>query len=361
MNDRRKCLVVGLSCFTGVFFAACRNKVDYPSRIRRNEMMTQPLPEEILVLTDINQRRKKFPGAPLKVRGRVFDDRVQLDHFMWETTEFENCDFLGCTMLRGALGKVRFSNCLFVANRWDGGQWNDVTFVSCAWRGRFNMGVGGGTNVLRFEGCEFSGATPEEIGYGGRAEQYGIIGGTNGDVIYENCQFERMYINGGASLTLQQCTMRDVVIYAQDDARIFVANVVGKGLVNFGTGVGKFSSVSVKKSSFADSLVFESARIGSALFEDVTANLDLDIVTAESVVLRRMIFSSSTKPEAQFKYGLTSESAKIQSLRIEDCAFQGDGAALYLMGEKNRASAAEQAEQSLKKIGNVFSTTLAPC
>jgi uncharacterized protein YjbI with pentapeptide repeats len=332
--QRRKYILVGAALLSGVYLAACdKNKPELASK-RRSAMIPKPTKDEMDFLRNVVVRRTRLKDGPLEITGKLFDNEVRLDGFEWENTHFVNCDFVGCTMLGGALRNVRFTNCLFVANLWDKGQWDDVSFSSCAWQGRFNMGPSLGARTLIFEDCQFVGSTAEEMGYGGPADYFGIIGGTKGDVFYNKCTFERTYINGGASLRIKSCRLHESTLLAGTGSTLLVEDVTATGLIEIGSNAGDYSSVTIRRSKFARNLSLEGAKIGVGLFEDVAADLNLSIVKARSINLLRVTFLAPEDPNPQYQYGLNSESAKIGSMSITDCAFQGKGAALYLRGKK---------------------------
>jgi uncharacterized protein YjbI with pentapeptide repeats len=356
IRDRRKCLLAGLMLVGGIVLPAC-DKKNMDTRIR-NSAMAKPLsPEELELLSNVGSRRNKHQGARLKIRDRIFGGDLRLDEFEWENIDFEHCDFLNCVMLNGELRNVNFMDCLFLANRWGKGMWEDVSFKDCAWRGPFDMGTPSGVKVLKFDDCEFIGATAEELGYGGKSEYFGSIGGTNGNVLYQGCSFERTFINGGAATKFRGCKMRDVVVYGKDDSSMLLENVTADELVDFGTGLGVYSAIAIKNSKFGGTLTFEGAKIGSAVFEDVQANLDLTLVKANSIVLNRVTFLGSGTPEPEFQYGLTSQSAKIATLTIADCVFQGYGAFLFLSGVEDRTKASGKPLKKGHK--NLYSTDIA--
>lgn len=315
-------------------------------------MIPVPTKEEIEFLGNIKIRRQVLKGAPLIITGRLFGKDLRLDSFELENTHFVDCDFVACTMLGGVLKGVHFTNCLFVANLWDEGQWDDVVFTGCAWRGRFNMGPSLGAKSVKFDDCEFIGSTSEEMGYGGPADYFGIIGGTNGDVLYQKCKFEHTYINGGATLKIISCTLNESVLVAKDNSLLLIEDVTADGLIRVGLGRGDFSSVTVRKSKFARALIFEGAKIGVGIFEDLVADLNLNIVKARSIDLRRVTFLSPVKENPQYQYGLNMESAKIGTLNITDCTFQGNSAALYLLGEEQKMRPVKIGAVDVNKINN---------
>jgi uncharacterized protein YjbI with pentapeptide repeats len=338
----------------GMLLPACKQKNATTTHTRTSAMGKPLTPEELQLLTDIEFRRKRATGKAVKISNRIFREDIRFDPFEWENIDFENCDFLGCMMFNGALTNVSFSNCLFFANRWDGGKWDDVSFRDCAWRGPFDMGTRNGEKSLKFDDCEFVGATAEELGYGGKSDYFGGIGGTNGSVIFNKCKFERTYINGGRATQFRNCHMNDVVIDGKDGSSMLLEDVTGIELIDFGTKTGVFSTVIIKRSVFQHMLTFDNSKIESAVFHDVKANLDLSRVKARSVDLLRMTFLGSEKPEPGFRYGFTSESAKISELRIEDCTFQGYGASLFLSGEEDMAES--NAKPKKKDHVNFYST-----
>lgn len=319
-------------------------------------MSSPPTRDELELMADLAKRRIKLPGQPLRINNRLFDKNFQMDGFTLENTIFENCDFEGSIMTRGTLQQVKFNNCLFVANTFNKGVWNDVAFTGCASRGPIKMGAPDGKN-LSFDDCEFAGATPEEMGFGGRAEQYGSIGGTDGPVAYRKCQFTRMFINGGATLNLKDCQLNDVIIDAQDHAALALDHIKGKGFADFGTQSGKFSTVSVKNTDMDGVLIFDKASMTSAIMEDVKANIDLTRVHARSVTLKRITFVTGPKPEAHFEYGLHTTSAKIDALTLEDCTFEGALPTLYLAGKKNRQQAPAKPAGGERPL-NLYSTAI---
>ncbi len=318
-------------------------------------MVPKPTKEEMDLLGNIAARRAALKDQPLTITGRLFDHEMRLESFELENTHFSNCDFVGCTMLGGVLRNVSFTNCLFVANLWDEGQWDDVSFSGCAWRGRFNMGPALGSETLTFDDCEFIGSTAEEMGYGGPADYFGIIGGTAGDVLYNKCKFERTYINGGASLKIKASTIHESNLLAKKGSTLLVEDVAADGRIIVGSMAGDFSSVTIRKSKFARALILESAKIGVGLFEDVVADLNLCSVKAHSIDLRRVTFFSPAEPNPQYQYGLNLESAKIESMNIIDCTFQGKASALYLKGRKINMQLAK-IDPKTKKLLDLEST-----
>jgi uncharacterized protein YjbI with pentapeptide repeats len=344
-------MLAGFAMLGGIFFPGCSQPAT--TRKRTSPMGALPTSEEMNLLSNIDLRRKEQAGMTIKISNRAFGNNIRFDHFEWEDIHFINCDFIGCLMFDGTLRNVRFTNCLFFANRWDGGRWEDVSFKECAWRGNFDMGVRNGDKTLTFEDCEFIASTAKELGYGGRSEYFGGIGGTNGSVLYQRCNFERTYINGGSSTELRDCNMLNVVVSAKVGSSILLEDIRASELVDFRNKA--FSTVAIKKSSFTDRLTFNNTKIDTAVFEDFKANLDLTLVKARSIELRRVTFVGPAEPKPQFKYGLTCESAKIFSLTIDDCSFQGRGAALFLSGEQNWKKANGETRT---KAEDVYSTSI---
>jgi uncharacterized protein YjbI with pentapeptide repeats len=318
-------------------------------------MIPVPTKEEIESLGNIDTRRTKLKGQPLIIQGKLFNKEIRLSAFELEDTQFIDCDFVESTMLGGVLRNVSFKNCLFVANLWTKGRWDDVSFTKCAWRGRFNMGPSLGERDLTFDDCEFVGATADEMGYGGPADYFGIIGGTDGNVSYRKCRFERTYINGGSVLSILDCKMKECVLVAKGEARLLVEQVAAEGGTKVGLGRGNFKSVTFKKSSFGSALIFEGAQMGVAIFEDVVADLNFTAVKASSIELNRVTFNSPAEPNPQFQYGLTMESAKVGTVSIVDCNFQGPKSGLHLLGEEDRFPV-EKGKETSKKHTNRYST-----
>lgn len=343
MINRRSTIVLALGFCLAI--SGCGDRKQRSS-IRKKEIMLSPLTlEESKFLSQIEQRRTNLGGRRLKISNRVVDNNERYENFTWENTDFENCDFIGCSMFAGFLKDVHFSNCLFYEVRWDGGRWEEVTFRDCAWSGAFDMGVEEGRTTLSFESCEFIGSTKEELGYGSKADYFGGIGGTDGEVIYHRCKFERTYINGGRKTLIRDCGFKNVVISGQPDSAITLDKVAAAELVNFGSG--NFSNVTIKNSVFSSRLTFNDATIEKALFENLHVNLDLTSVKAKSIQIRNVEFTGATIPKSGIQYGLTSESAKISSLTIDSCSFGGHGSALYLSGEDiSRRGGEEFPEQS---------------
>jgi uncharacterized protein YjbI with pentapeptide repeats len=337
-----------LGIFSAASIPACNTKEEFPS-FRKLGRTNAPTSAETRLLGNLERRQSAYRDKTLTISGRLFDSSVRMESFRWENTEFVNCDFDGCVMLGGILSNVRFTSCMFVANTLDDGEWNEVSFIGCEARGKFNMGTPQGKSLL-VENCKFIGATLKEIGFGGRSDQYGSIGGTNGTVVYRKCQFERVYINGGKSLSIYDSQLHDVVVDAQDNSTIVVAGVTAKGVADFGSGLGNFSSVMVTKSVFRDALIFAEAKISTAIFEDLQANLNINLVSATSMELRRVLFLSPVDAKPGFRYGLAAQSAKIGVLKLEDCTFGGGAAALHFSGVKNRSDPIDQAKPGYKNL-----------
>lgn len=316
-------------------------------------MPTALMPDDFKILENNIKNPGIYADTRIKISGRIFNKNLRFEKYYWKDIEFINCDFIGCTMLSGALVNVKFSNCLFFANAWHGKVWEDVYFEDCAWRGPFRMTANGGKKNICFDRCEFVGATAEEIGYGNEAEQYGVIGGTSGGVRYENCSFERVFINGGMFTELESCSVCDAVLYGKDNSSLALKHITGKKKVR--VDEGNFLNVIVKKSNFEDLLSFNEAKIEHAVFEDVIANLDLTLLKAKTVEIRHMTFSSPVSPKQGYQYGLVCESAKIGKLDIVNSSFQGPEAALFLQGEKQRT---DETDDMNEKYENVYSTAI---
>jgi len=255
---------------------ACGPIGKFKGRIKGKFMLTSPTAAELNLLSSAGSTQQAHDkGAFFKISNRSFDGDVQFNEFVWSDIEFENCDFVNCSMMSGVVRNVRFVNCLFFANAWQDKIWENVYFRDCAWHGPFKMGAATGNGLTQFEECEFIGATAEELGYGGKTEYFGSIGGTDGKVMYRKCKFERTFIYGGQVTECLSSRMSDVVIYGQDNSEILFDNILASNLVNLGNN--HFSVVNVKSSTFSDRLTFEDTTIGSAVFENVIANLDLTI------------------------------------------------------------------------------------
>jgi uncharacterized protein YjbI with pentapeptide repeats len=299
---------------------------------KKNKLMSSKISaEEMRLLSGDKKNEPNGQKSRLKITGGTFDADVRFDHFEWVDVDFDSCDFINSSMYNGVLRNVKFVDCLFFANTWNDELWNDVSFRECAWRGPLDMGASQGTRDLKFFDCEFLGATEEELGYGGKAETYGSIGGTNGSVDFQNCSFVRTYINGGNVTIYRHCKTRDVVVYEKDNSSISVRNLTATGLVDVSNG--KFSRVSIADSEFEGRLTFNDTRCETALFENIKVNLDLTLVKAKSVEVKGVTFVGADSRESTFQYGLTCELAKLGQLTIIDCNFQGYGARFHLSGE----------------------------
>ena len=318
--------------------------------------MVPPTVNEMALLQDVKLRRTSLKNRPLVIKNRVFDNSVRFQDFELEDTEFVNCDFLNCLMLDGILTNVRFINCLFFANRWTDGAWTNVQFKDCAWRGPFNMGPTIGEGTLRFDACEFVGSTLEELGYGGKADYFGSIGGTMGDVVYENSKFQRVFINGGKSLRISKCNFDDVVVDAQDDSEILLEDIEGRELLDLGSH-SVFAKVHVRRCVFNGPVTLSDAKMELGIFEDVVATLNFSRVKAKRIDLRRVSFKGTAKPDNIYLYGLITQSAKIDNFVIEDCAFVENGGALNLQGDlDDRPNSTEKRETS--RPSNLYSTVI---
>ena len=104
-------------------------------------------------------------------------------------------------------------------------------------------------------------------------------------------------------------------------------------------------------------LIFDKAKMTTALMEDVKANIDLTRVHARSISLKRITFVTGPKPEAHFEYGLHTTSAKIDALTLEDCSFEGSLPTLYLAGKKNRQQAPARPASGERPL-NLYSTAI---
>lgn len=339
---------------SSVFCLACKPVVKTKKRERGELMLTNPTAAELKILSSTKPHQVESVGEiTLKISNRTFSGEVQLNEFIWNDIEFENCDFINCSMTRGTIRNARFINCLFFANLWQDRNWENVSFRDCAWHGPFKMGARKGGELIQFEECEFIGATAEELGYGGRVEYFGSIGGTNGKALYRQCKFERTFVHGGLSTEFLKSEMSDVVFYGQDNSRVVLENVIGSGVVELGNNI--FTTVKFKESIFSDRLTLEGATIGAAVFEEVNANLDLSMVKAESIVLAHVTFNGSEEPKPQLQYGLNCESSKIKRLTIENCSFSRLGAELHLSGEE---TSEELTVGPLATSKNVYSTDI---
>ena len=296
-------------------------------------MMTRPTEAEMSLIADIKLRRNTLSGQPLVIEGRLFSDDVRLEKFELENTQFINCNFVGCTMLQGTLRNVSFANCLFVANLWENGPWDEVSFSGCAWRGHFKMGSAAVKGNVRFDDCEFIGSTPEEMGYGGKADTFGAVGATDGDVSYSKCRFRHTYINGGTSLHVKSSILNECNLVAAAGARLLVEDVMGSGFIAIEAAKDIFSSINVRDSKFSGPLSLEDIRIGTGTFERLVADLNLSIVKADKIDVHNVTFISPDKADPQFRYGFDTQSARIGSLNIIDCDFRGPAATLCLGGE----------------------------
>jgi uncharacterized protein YjbI with pentapeptide repeats len=354
-HKRRKYLSTAVGLLGSFLLPACSRNASTIANARTNAQIPRVSKEEVELLRNLDTRRTNLKDKPLVVRGRLFDSEIRLSSFELENTQFIDCDFVRSTMLGGNLKNVVFQNCLFVANLWDEGRWDNVSFTKCAWRGRFNMGPSLGDKDLIFDDCDFVGATAKETGYGGPADYFGIIGGTNGNVFYRNSRFERTYINGGLSLSIVDCKMMESVLVAKDEAHLLVERVSAEGVIKVGLGRGKFNSVTVRNSTFGRSFIFEGTHMGIAIFEDVVADLNLSIVKASSIDLKRVKFNSPAEPNPQFQYGSAMESANVGKVSIVDCDFGGRKASLHLMGEKDEDE--EKRDKNVSKTHvNYYST-----
>lgn len=336
-HRRRMALGLGFVGLVDACLPGCRNKDSEKSSPMGNVLRKKLSSSELVLLSDFEVRRKRFGEKQLNITNCLFDDDVRMESFTWENTEFVDCDFIGSTMLKGTLKNVRFKNCMFDSSTLKDGSWDNVVFSGCAARGKFNLGTAYGGDLL-VDDCEFIGATKEEIGYGGRSEQYGSIGGAGVNVVYQNCQFTRTYINGGKTLTIKNSTLSDVVIDAHDQSSLVLEGVKAQNVIDFGAGQGDYADVKIRKSTFENSLVFANAKIGTALFEDVQANINLNTVKAKEITLRRFTFLSPKTAKPHFRYGLAAESAKIAGLTIEDSSFAAGVAAIDLAGVEDSAT-----------------------
>ena len=316
-------------------------------------MITPLSPDEIAILSNKEILRKGSDEARIKISNRVLDIDVRFDNFVWSKVDFENCDFVNCSMYNGVLQDVQFSNCMFFSNTWRHGTWEDVSFKECAWRGPFNMGAPRGAGTLSFVDCEFVGATEQELGYGGKTETFGSIGGTNGNVNYQKCSFKRVYINGGSATIFDSCEMLDVVIFGKNGSSIFFNKLTAVGLVDVSNG--KFSNVKVADSEFKGRLTFNDTHIEKALFENVNVNLDLTLVKANSVEVKGVTFVGAESAKSTLQYGLTCELAKLEQLAVIDCRFQGYGARFHLSGEEPPHQIPGVNDP---KLASVYSTTV---
>ena len=300
-------------------------------------MPTRPTEDELAMLKDVAARRKRFGDQPFKLKERLFDKNFILENYALENTEFEACDFMGSEMTGGRLKNVRFIDCLFVANRLDEGEWEDVSFTKCAGRGPVLIGAPKGKN-LAFSDCEFVGATSEEVKYGGITEQYGGIGGTDGTVQFSECRLTRMFINGGSKLAMKTCTVEDVFIQTDKQGGIDMEAVVGKGKVDFGNGNGVFGDVRIHNSSFAGLVSLDAAEMKTASISDTVGRFRMASASAESVAMKRVTFTTGGAPKADTAYGLHTTSANIGRMLVEQCQFEGERAALHFSGERPRAA-----------------------
>jgi len=350
---RRKLLLSASSIIIcGVFCFACKPVAKTKRRKRGEFMLTNPTATELEILSSVNVHRLNHAGdIAFKISNRIFNSDVQLNEFIWNNIEFENCDFINCSMTKGVIRNARFVNCLFFANLWQDRNWEDVSFRDCAWHGPFKMGASKGSELIHFEKCEFIGATAEELGYGGKSEYFGSIGGTSGKAVYSRCKFERISIHGGLSTELLDSEIVDIIFYSEESSQVLFKNVMATGVI--GLGNNKFSSVKFNQSVFSDRLTFEGATIGSAVFEEVKANLDLTMVMAESITLSHVTFKAPDKPKPQLQYGLNCESSKIGNLTIENCNFASSEAELHLSGEE---TAEELMAEPMIMPKNVYST-----
>jgi len=316
--------------------------------------MTTPLSQdEIAILSSNHTLRQAKDNSRIKICNRVLDIDIRFDNFVWSKVDFENCDFINCSMYHGMLQDVQFLNCLFFSNTWRHGTWENVLFKDCAWKGPFNMGAPKGVGTVSFLDCEFVGATEEELGYGGKAETFGSIGGTNGNVNYQHCGFKRVYINGGSATIFDRCEMLDVVIFGKNGSSIFFNKLTAAGLVDVSNG--RFSSVRIADSEFKGRLTFNDTHIEKALFENVKVNLDLTLVKANSVEVKGVTFVGAESPKSTLQYGLTCELAKLEQLAVIDCRFQGYGARFHLSGEEPPHQIHEGNDP---KLASAYSTTV---
>lgn len=289
--------------------------------------------DAVQLLKDLRLRRTALPGQVLRIARRRFDIGFRLEDYELEHTEFERCTFSGSTMLRGILRHVHFKHCTFDGNTIGEGEWHDVTFTNCSARGPFLMGTPKGSGLV-FDDCTFTGgATAGQISYGG-------IGGGAGPVRYQRCRFTRMFINGGASLHIDECALHDVVIGAQDNAAVDIARVTAQGNIQIGGKTSVFATVQVRKSAFQDGVSFDNTSVADALIEDTTGGVDLTRVKAGHIVLRRVRFAAPPAAKEGIEYGLHTTSARIQSLRVEDCSFESARAALFFSGRRPRHNSA---------------------
>lgn len=354
MDNRRGFLAFSLVVGAGFFLNAC-NRNDSPStRKGAKGMFAPPTNEEMELLQNFDLRQSKLSGSTLIIRNRIFDLNVRFDPFHWENTQFINCDFIQSILFRGVLNNVHFENCTFINIRFEESEWNDVIFAKCAGRGNFTLVADSGKNAI-FDDCEFIGSTPQQLGYGGISDSFGGIGGTDGEVIYRKCHLERVIVNGGSSVIIQDCKMIDVIGSADDDATLLLQNIEGKGFVKFHGATQNFTSVTVKDSRF-EVLTFREANIRNGLFERVKANLGLSESHAHNIILKDVTFLSEEKPEEDFRYGLNTNSAKIQNLTIENCLFEGKQVALNLLGNDDLQK--DEALLKGEKHINKYSTTI---
>jgi uncharacterized protein YjbI with pentapeptide repeats len=357
MKHRRDFLIAACALFGGGALSACDARGNRISFSNLPGLKNAPSQEEMGMLSNFILRRQRLGERKLKLEGRLFDSNIRMVAFSLENTEFVDCDFMGSTMLEGDLQNVRFTNCLFDASRWDDGSWENVYFTGCVFRGPFNVGPKRGKKSLQFESCTFEGATAKKSGYGGRSEYFGSIGGTEGDVLYDKCAFSRTYINGGSHLTLRDCQMNETVISARDDCQAIFERINAIGVIDVGAGAGNFSSFQIRQSTFADLLTFKGGRIGALILEDVTVDLLLNSLKANSVNLTRVTFICEKKIVKTFQYGLQTESAKIGKMIVSDCVFDGHVPAMYLYGRKDRTDAVKKAAAGRNYV-NVYATCI---
>lgn len=168
MCRRRSMIIAGIAMFGGLGIGGCEKRQKTTKHERNRKMLTKISSDELQLLSNRKKEDRLNPGKRLKISGKTFDLDNRFDHFEWINVDFENCDFINCTMYGGVLRNVNFVDCLFFANNWDDEFWIDVSFQACAWRGPFDMGAPKGEGELKFVDCEFVGATEEELGYGGR-------------------------------------------------------------------------------------------------------------------------------------------------------------------------------------------------
>ncbi|MDR0588199.1 MAG: pentapeptide repeat-containing protein [Burkholderiales bacterium] len=244
------------------------------------------------MLKDAELRQKTMGEKILLIEDIAIDGGV-FDNVEWKNFHFKDVDFHD-RFVQKSVKNCIFENCEFYRSEFHTFDMEDVTFVNCKTKGAAVISGQGVSRNVVFKNCDFTDQPETNENY------WGVVA-VAGEVLYQNCKARHISVGGfEGEIKLDGCQFEDMTFYA--------------GVAS--DSPQKFASLTIENCTFKKKVSLMTTNLD---------NLTIKNTTFETILTPETIRNSLSIENSKGNYLWFQAKNPIKKISIKNCEFSAKG------------------------------------